>query len=153
MDIVEDSPHQGRALLGLAEQTRDYCGVSLIEHAKSASSDNDVVYLVHRCGLLLLFRSLTESHLSTITSRLLVGKCTTLRKPRDYQVSSSVANNYDVGSFHPWSSANRCLSSSPFVMPSNRSLSNDPQHLRKQNPWHLIPRSRPSQQQSSSAKS
>lgn len=56
LDSLEDPAYPGRPFVGMANQAGNHRGVSVTPHPILAYSDLTTVYLVHRCGLHLLFR-------------------------------------------------------------------------------------------------
>jgi hypothetical protein len=61
MDTMEDTTHQGRAFLGMADQARHCRGVCVTPGSVPTHTNQLVDYPAHPCGLLLLFRTLMGS--------------------------------------------------------------------------------------------
>jgi hypothetical protein len=71
---MEDPPYQGRALLGLADEAGDPCGVCTTPCITPAVIDHNIAYPERPCGLHSPFRTSEAYKASITTSRLLDGK-------------------------------------------------------------------------------
>lgn len=74
LDTVEDPTHQGRALMGLADEACNPCGVCVIPCTQTLLADHPTAYLALPCGSHSPFRTLEACKASTATLRRLDGK-------------------------------------------------------------------------------